>query len=147
VVLTLKNLRSQWFGQTDVIFERLRRLLSALARVLIFIDEADTQFGGVGEDTHEPERRLTGKLQAMMSDPALRGRVFWLLITARIHRLSPDLRRPGRVGDLILPALERDGPDREEFLRWALGGVLAGEPTPAQLGQLDGPTRGYSAAA
>jgi SpoVK/Ycf46/Vps4 family AAA+-type ATPase len=147
VVLTLKNLRSQWFGQTDVVFERLRRLLNALARVLIFIDEADTQFGGVGQDTHETERRLTGKLQAMMSDPAMRGRVFWLLITARIHRLSPDLRRPGRVGDLIIPTLDPEGADREEFLRWCVGGSLGNEPTDDQFKRLDELTRGYSAAA
>lgn len=146
VVLTLKNLRSQWFGQTDVIFERLRRLLNALARVLIFIDEADTQFGGVGAEAHETERRLTGKLQAMMSDPAMRGRVFWLLITARIHRLSPDLRRPGRVGDLILPTLDPEGADREDFLRWTIAGSVAGEPTPEQWDRLDHLTRGYSAA-
>lgn len=147
VVLTLKNLRSQWFGQTDVIFERLRRLLNALARVLIFIDEADTQFGGVGEDAHETERRLTGKLQAMMSDPAMRGRVFWLLITARIHRLSPDLRRPGRVGDLIIPTLDPEGEDRDEFLRWSMKGSLEEEMTPEQKARMDQCTRGYSAAA
>ena len=40
VVLVLKNIRSQWFGQTDVVFERLRRVLNALAKVLIFVDEA-----------------------------------------------------------------------------------------------------------
>ncbi len=56
----LKNIRSQWFGQTDVIFERLRRVLEALEKVVIFVDEADTQFGGVGEGAHETERRLTG---------------------------------------------------------------------------------------
>ncbi len=147
VVLTLKNLRSQWFGQTDVIFERLRRLLNALARVLIFIDEADTQFGGVGPDAHETERRLTGKLQAMMSDPEMRGRVFWLLITARIHRLSPDLRRPGRVGDLIIPTLDPEGSDRDEFLVWVLEGSLQTELTAEQRQRLLGLTRGYSAAA
>ena len=31
-VLVLKNIRSQWFGQTDVIFERLRRVLEALGK-------------------------------------------------------------------------------------------------------------------
>jgi hypothetical protein len=46
VVLVIKNIRSQWFGQTDVIFERLRRVLNALSKVLIFMDEADTQLGG-----------------------------------------------------------------------------------------------------
>ena len=119
-VLVLKNLRSQWFGQTDVIFERLKRALEALDKVCIFMDEADTQFGGVGADTHETERRLTGKVQAMMSDPRLKGKVIWLLMTARIHALSPDIRRPGRAGDLIIPVLDPVGKDREAFIRWTL---------------------------
>ncbi|MFO1066373.1 MAG: ATP-binding protein [Pirellulales bacterium] len=119
-VLVLKNIRSQWFGQTDVIFERLRRVLEALEKVVIFVDEADTQFGGVGEGSHETERRLTGKVQGMMSDPKLRGRVIWLLMTARIHLLSPDIRRPGRVGDLIIPVLDPTGEDRIDFIRWML---------------------------
>lgn len=146
VVLTLKNLRSQWFGQTDVIFERLRRVLEALGRVVIFVDEADTQFGGIGAGSHETERRLTGKIQAMMSDPKLRGKVFWLLMTARIHRLSPDIRRPGRVGDLIIPILDPTGDDRRDFLRWILEAVLE-DVDDATIGRLDLETRGYSAAA
>ena len=119
-VLVLKNIRSQWFGQTDVIFERLRRVLEALEKVVIFVDEADTQFGGVGEGAHETERRLTGKVQGMMSDPMLRGKVIWLLMTARIHLLSPDIRRPGRVGDLIIPVLDPEGQDRMDFIKWLL---------------------------
>ncbi|MEL7058758.1 MAG: ATP-binding protein [Acidobacteriota bacterium] len=146
VVLTLKNVRSQWFGQTDVLFERLRRVLEALSKVVIFIDEADTQFGGLGEAAHATERRLTGKIQQMMSDPRLRGRVFWLLMTARIHRLSPDIRRPGRVGDLIIPVLDPTDDDRLDFLRWVLATVDL-EPTPAVLERLDRATQGNSAAA
>lgn len=119
-VLVLKNIRSQWFGQTDVIFERLRRVLEALEKVVIFVDEADTQFGSVGEGSHETERRLTGKIQGMMSDTKLRGKVIWLLMTARIHLLSPDIRRPGRVGDLIIPILDPIGQDRIDFIRWVL---------------------------
>lgn len=145
-VLTLKNLRSQWFGQTDVIFERLRRTLEALEKVVIFLDEADTQFGGVGADAHETERRLTGKIQAMMSDPKLRGKVIWLLMTARIHRLSPDIRRPGRVGDLIIPVLDPQGKDLEDFIHWTLN------PLEVSIGDDDlisfkSLTKGYSAAA
>lgn len=119
-VLVLKNIRSQWFGQTDVVFERLRRVLEALGKVVIFVDEADTQFGGVGAGSHETERRLTGKIQQMMSDPRLRGRVLWLLMTARIHLLSPDIRRPGRVGDLIIPVLDPVADDRVAFVNWVL---------------------------
>ncbi len=146
VVLLLKNIRSQWFGQTDVIFERLRRVLDALAKVLIFVDEADTQFAGLDPDTHPTERRLTGKIQAMMSDPKLRGRVIWLLMTARIHLLSPDIRRPGRVGDLIIPVLDPAGPDRDEFISWAVKPVLQEELTSQIRADLAAMMRHYSAA-
>ncbi|MBX7255972.1 MAG: ATP-binding protein [Candidatus Hydrogenedentes bacterium] len=146
VVLVLKNIRSQWFGQTDVIFERLRRVLDALAKVLIFVDEADTQFGAIGPEAHETERRLTGKIQAMMSDPKSRGRVVWLLMTARIHLLSPDLRRPGRVGDLIIPVLDPEGDDRTEFVKWLVSGCMEGTLDDSSLQRLDAATLGYSAA-
>lgn len=132
-VLVLKNIRSQWFGQTDVVFERLRRVLEALGKVVIFVDEADTQFGSVGANAHETERRLTGKIQAMMSDTKLRGRVLWLLMTARIHLLSPDIRRPGRVGDLILPVLDPTDDDRRAFINWVLDA--------AKLDDAEGPSR------
>lgn len=74
-VIVLKNLRSQYFGQTDVGFERLRRVLECIGKVLIVVDEADTQFGKVSGDVHATEKRLTGKIQAMMSDPKLKGQV------------------------------------------------------------------------
>ncbi len=146
VVIVLKNIRSQWFGQTDVIFERLRRVLEVLSKVVIFVDEADTQFGGVGETAHATERRLTGKIQAMMSDTRLRGRVIWLLMTARIQLLSPDIRRPGRVGDLIIPILDPADEDRLAFLRWCVDGVAEAPLGEAEIRRLDKAMVGSSAA-
>lgn len=145
-VLVLKNIRSMWFGQTDVIFERLRRLLTALVKVLIFVDEADTQFGDVGTDAHSTERRLTGKIQAMMSDPQLRGNITWLLMTARIYHLSPDLRREGRVGDIVIPVLDPKDEDREAFLRWSIAKVLPGPLSEDTIERLVKLTEDYSAA-
>lgn len=147
-VLVLKNIRSQYFGQTDVVFEKLRRVLEALGKVILFVDEADTQFGGVGAGAHETERRLTGKIQAMMSDPKLRGKVVWLLMTARIERLSPDIRRPGRVGDLIIPVLDVDpgSEDHRAFAGWVLGGVKI-EPSAEHIAAMMELTTGYSSAA
>lgn len=145
-VLILKNIRSMWFGQTDVIFERLRRLLMALVNVLIFVDEADTQFGDVGRDAHATERRLTGKIQAMMSDPQLRGNITWLLMTARIYNLSPDLRREGRVGDIVIPVLDPTGEDRETFLQWTLSNVYTDTISDEAFELLLSHTEGYSAA-
>jgi hypothetical protein len=147
VVLVLKNLRSQWFGQTDVIFERLKRVLEALSKVLIFVDEADTQFGSIGANAHETERRLTGKIQAMMSDPKLKGQVFWLLITARIHLLSPDLRRPGRVGDLIIPVLDPEKVDQQAFIQWIAKPVIQGSLSDEESEELMKILKGHSPAA
>jgi len=145
-VLVLKNIRSQWYGQTDVLFERLRRVLEALSKVLIFVDEADTQFGGVGPDEQATERRLTGKIQAMMSDTKLRGRVTWLLMTARIHLLSPDIRRPGRAGDLIIPVLDPEGEDRAAFIRWMVKPVLGEAVDDTTMAALETATQGFAAA-
>jgi ATP-dependent 26S proteasome regulatory subunit len=72
--------------------------------------------------------------------------VAWLLVTARIHLLSPDIRRPGRVGDLIIPILDPEGADREEFLRWSLKGSTQTEPTTDQVQQLTQATRSFSTA-
>lgn len=143
-VLVIKGMRSMWFGQTDVLFERFRRVIDTFSRVLIFVDEADTQFGGVGADSHETERRLTGKIQAMMSDTALLGKVSWLLMTARIHLLSPDIRRPGRVGDLIIPVLDPEGADHQAFVQWVLKGIPVVDE--ALVEEIVGLTTGWSSA-
>ena len=145
-VIVLKSIRSQWFGQTDVIFERLRRLLLVLDKAMIFVDEADTQFGNVDKGAHATERRLTGKIQAMMSDPQLKGHITWLLMTARIYNLSPDLRREGRVGDLIIPVLDPEGKDREDFIRWTVADVYAQKLSAETIDQLKHITDKYSAA-
>lgn len=145
-VIILKGLRSKWFGETDVIMERLERTLRALGKVCIFVDEADTQFGGVGKDAHETEKRLTGKIQAMMSDMTLRGKVFWLLMTARIQLLSPDIRRPGRVGNEVVPVLDPEGADLEEFVTWVVKPALSGGSREGQLERLCEQLGGYSAA-
>ena len=118
----------------------------ALVKVLIFVDEADTQFGGVGQDAHSTERRLTGKIQAMMSDPQLRGNITWLLMTARIYNLSPDLRREGRVGDIVVPVLDPSGDDREAFLRWTIAKVFPGALPDDAVERLVKVTADYSAA-
>lgn len=121
-VITLKNIRSKWYGETDKIFERLRRLLECFEKMVIFVDEADTQFGSV-DNGHDTEKRLTGKIQAMMSDNSLKGRVIWFLMTARIDKLSPDIRREGRM-DLIIPILDPSGDDIDEFIKWSCGDLI-----------------------
>ena len=144
-VLELKKPAQQMVWGNRCHPRTLAPAITALDRVVIVVDEADTQFGGLGDNVHETERRLTGRIQQMMSDPALLGKVFWLLMTARIERLSPDLRRPGRAGDLVIPVFDPEGDDAEAFLKWTLGPELSANE--AILSHCRQATKGYSAAA
>ena len=144
-VIVLMNIRSKWFGETDVIFERLRRILGAFHQVMIFVDEADTQFGKVSADAHATERRLTGKIQAMMADVKLKGKVIWLLLTARINLLSQDILRKGRCGDVVFAIQDPVGKDQEEFIEWSLQKVMS-NPASGFVSNLCVLTHGYSAA-
>jgi len=119
LVIVLKNLRGMYFGQTDQTFERLRNVLEALGNVIILVDEADTVFGKPGANTHETEARLFGNVIRMMGDPKNRGRIVWLLLTARPDNLAPDLKRSGRAG-LHLPVFDPEGEDRKAYVRHIL---------------------------
>ena len=119
VVLVLKNLRGSLFGETDQIFEKIRNVLEVLGNVIILVDEADTVFARPGGDSHDTEQRLFGNVIKMMGDPRNRGRIVWVLMTARPDNLAPDLKRSGRCG-LHLPIFDPEGEDREDFVRHVL---------------------------
>jgi hypothetical protein len=116
--LTLKNWRDMWFGQTDIKVNRIGRVLRALCKAIVKMDEADTQLGGLGREVHETERRSTASIQTLMAE--LKGRVFWIQITARVNLLPPDVKRTGRGGDFIVPVLDPAGEDLKNFIRWVL---------------------------
>jgi hypothetical protein len=67
-------------------------------------------------------------------------------MTARIYNLSPDLRREGRVGDMIIPVLDPEGKDRETFIRWSIRGIFNGPISNAFMEKMLQVTEGYSAA-
>jgi hypothetical protein len=50
------------------------------------------------------------------------------------------------VGDLIIPILDPEGKDREEFLRWTVKGSISGELTSEQLKGLVEATKRFSTA-
>lgn len=147
-VLVFKNIRSQWYGGTDVILEKIERVLISLQKVAVFIDEADTVFGGVGKDVHETEKRLTGRFQGWMSDVRFRGKILWFLITARIHLLSPDMRRPERLG-VIFGIFDPEDEERDEFMAMAIRPILETMPEhdSETYKKINTATEGYSAAA
>lgn len=116
IAVELKNVRGQYVGQTESNWERIRSALEAMGKVMVFYDEADTEIGGRGPQSHEVDRRLFGAMLKMMSDPKNRGRIVWIIITARPDRLEPDIKRSGRAGEHI-PVFDVHGQERTGYVR------------------------------
>jgi hypothetical protein len=115
LVLILSGLRDKYYGGTDALFEKLRLLVRSLGRILIMVDEAHTQFGSVHKsDTHETEKRLSGNIIQMMSDPSYLVKVVWVLMSSRPDELDPDIlsRSPVQI-----PIFDLLGEERKAFVK------------------------------
>lgn len=105
-VVKLKNFRDRWVGSSEGNLEKIFRLIRALGRCMVFIDEADQTLGK--RDSGSGDSGLSGRLYSMiaqeMSDSGNRGRVLWLLASSRPDLIEVDLKRPGRI-DVKVPLL------------------------------------------
>lgn len=96
--VVLKNFRSKYVGETEGNLERVLGVLRSMGPVAVIIDEADAMLGdrdqagdsGVGA-------RIFGMIASQMGDTAYRGRILWMLLTARPDNLPIDLKRQGRA--------------------------------------------------
>ncbi len=119
VAVVLKNIRGPYVGQTEKNWERIRSVLEAMGNVMVIYDEADTEIGGRSAQTHEVDRRLFGNILKMMSDEENRGKIVWIIITARPDRLEPDIKRSGRAGE-HLPVFSYEGDEKQALLKHML---------------------------
>ncbi|RYD30810.1 MAG: AAA family ATPase, partial [Verrucomicrobiaceae bacterium] len=104
-VVKLKNFRDRWVGSTEGNLEKIFRLLQALGKCFVFIDEADQALGKRGTGT-DGDSGVGGRVYSMMakemSNTANRGRIVWILASSRPDLIEVDLKRPGRV-DVKIP--------------------------------------------
>jgi hypothetical protein len=105
-VVKLKNFREKWVGSSEGNLEKIFRLIRALGRCIVFIDEADQTLGR--RESGTGDGGLSGRLYSMiaqaMSDTSNRGKVVWVLASSRPDLIEVDLKRPGRI-DLKVPIL------------------------------------------
>jgi hypothetical protein len=105
-VLKLKNFRDKWIGSSEANLEKIFRLIRALGRCIVFIDEADQTLGR--RESGAGDSGLSGRLYSMiaqeMSNTANRGKVIWVFASSRPDLIEADLKRPGRI-DVKIPIL------------------------------------------
>ncbi len=122
-VVKFKNFRDKWVGSTEGNLEKIFRLLQALDRCVVFIDEADQTLGkrDSGQDSSGVSGRVYSMMAQEMSKPSNRGRILWILASSRPDLIEVDLKRPGRV-DVKIPIFPTTSPEDGFFLIRALCG-------------------------
>lgn len=135
--VTLKNFRSKYVGETEANLERVLGVLRSMGPVVVIVDEADAMLGdrdqggdsGVGS-------RVFGMFAQQMGDTRYRGRILWMLLTARPDLLPIDIKRQGRA-EVHIPLFypTRDDELRAMFLILArkAGAKLADADVPAEI--------------
>jgi SpoVK/Ycf46/Vps4 family AAA+-type ATPase len=94
----LKNFRSKYVGETEGNLERVLSVLRAMGPVVVVVDEADAALGSREQDGDSgTSSRVFGMIAAQMGDTTYRGRIIWMLLTARPDLLPIDLKRQGRA--------------------------------------------------
>jgi hypothetical protein len=94
----LKNFRSKYVGETEGNLERVLSVLRAMGPVVVVVDEADAALGSREQDGDSgTSSRVFGMIASQMGDTRYRGRIIWMLLTARPDLLPIDLKRQGRA--------------------------------------------------
>lgn len=103
-VVKMKNFRDKWVGSTESNLEKIFRLLEALGRCIVFVDEADQALGRRNADSGDSgvNGRIYGMMAEQMSNSRNRGKILWALATSRPDLVEVDLKRPGRI-DVKIP--------------------------------------------
>lgn len=140
----LKNFRSKYVGETEGNLERVLSVLRAVGPVMVVVDEADAALGDRDtEGDSGTSSRVFGMIATQMGDTRYRGRILWMLLTARPDLLPIDIKRQGRA-EVHIPLFYPT--DEDELRRMCvmmarkLGTTLRPEDVPpiAQKGQLSG---------
>ena len=140
----LKNFRSKYVGETEGNLEHVLSVLRAMGPVVVVVDEADAALGSREQDGDSgTSSRVFAMIAAQMGDTQYRGRIIWMLLTARPDLLPIDLKRQGRAEvhiPLFYPTDENEIRQMFVILAKKLGSRVSPEDIPLipQRGQLSG---------
>jgi AAA+ superfamily predicted ATPase len=142
--VVLKNFRSKYVGETEGNLERVLTVLRAMGPVVVIVDEADAALGNrEAEGDSGTSSRVFGMIASQMGDTRYRGRIIWMLLTARPDLVPIDIKRQGRAEvhiPLFYPTEEQEIRQMFVILAKKLGSKLAPEDVPPipQRGHLSG---------
>lgn len=130
----LKNFRSKYVGETEGNLERVLTVLRSMGPVVVIVDEADAMLGDRKSDGDGGvSSRIFGMIAQQMGDTRYRGRILWMLLTARPDYLPIDLKRQGRAEvhiPLFYPSDDKEIRELFSVLARKMGAKLAIDDVP-----------------
>ncbi|RPI28708.1 MAG: ATP-binding protein [Acidobacteria bacterium] len=140
--VVFKDIREKWVGSSERNMQKVLSVIRALGPVMVVVDEADAALGKRSSDGDSgTSGRLFAMVSSQMSNTEYRGRIIWVLLTARPDLLTVDLKRQGRC-EVHIPLFppQTDDERREMFLAMARKNKLdlAPESVPPLTGYLSG---------
>ncbi len=139
--VVLKNFRSKYVGETEGNLERVLGVLRSMGPVVVVVDEADTVLGDrdSGGGDSGVSARIFGMIANQMGDTRYRGKIIWMLLTARPDLLPIDIKRQGRAEvhiPLFYPSEQGELRAMFRILARKQGTTLLDEDIPADLPHL-----------
>jgi len=140
--VVFKDIREKWVGSSERNMQKVLSVIRALGPVMVVVDEADAALGKRSSDGDSgTSGRLFAMVSSQMSNTEYRGRIIWMLLTARPDLLTVDLKRQGRC-EVHIPLFppQTDEERRQMFLAMARKNKvsLAPESVPPLSGYLSG---------
>lgn len=118
----MKSLQDSPLGASERNWEKVATALKSGGQIGVLVDEAHNVLGQTaGPNVHEVSKKLFSAQMQIIGDPELCGKIFWVLMTSRPDKLSPDVKRPGRCNVVIplFPLITID--DVRDILRAQIG--------------------------
>ena len=136
--VVLKNFRSKYVGETEGNLERVLGVLRSMGPVVVVVDEADTVLGDrdSGGGDSGVSARIFGMIANQMGDTRYRGKIIWMLLTARPDLLPIDIKRQGRAEvhiPLFYPSEDSELRAMFRILAHKQGSSLVEADVPAEL--------------
>jgi AAA+ superfamily predicted ATPase len=136
--VVLKNFRSKYVGESEGNLERVLNVLRSMGPVVVVVDEADTVLGDrdSGGGDSGINARIFGMIASQMGDTRYRGKIIWMLLTARPDLLPIDIKRQGRAEvhiPLFYPTDQAELRTMFRILARKSGTSLAEEDIPAVI--------------
>ena len=135
--VVLKNFRSKYVGETEGNLERVLGVLRSMGPVVVIIDEADAMLGDrESSGDSGVSGRVFGMIASQMGDTMYRGKIVWMLLTARPDQLPIDLKRQGRAEvhiPLFYPTDDHEVRQMFVVLARKAGTTLAETDLPAEI--------------